>query len=131
MAPPSDPIAVELLRAIVNDDRAGAVGALARMKDVDVADEDGRTPLMWATFYARKEVIDELLLRGADPRRCDRRGCSITDYERASDNLELVAAMRQAEVEMGLSGLRTLRISSMTREEIYGKAEKRDKKSGL
>ena len=42
--------------------------------DINVVDEDGETPLMWASNYHRAECVAEMLRLGADARRVDNDG---------------------------------------------------------
>ncbi|MDR2175441.1 MAG: ankyrin repeat domain-containing protein [Synergistaceae bacterium] len=53
---------------------------IERVKNVDVPDEGGTTPLMVAASYDRAEAAGLLLGAGADPSRADRTGRSAYDY---------------------------------------------------
>lgn len=62
---------------------------------VDVADEDGRTPLMYAALEGIVEAVEVLLAGGADSRLVDRRGYSAYDL---TDRPDIRAILAEASV---------------------------------
>ena len=82
-----DPIADEIRRGIEFGTDA-QVKALVSSTVVDVPDGEGRTPLMWASFFARTELVNWLIEQGADVNRQDRNGYSALHFvaqERIAD----------------------------------------------
>jgi len=71
--------------------------------DVNAKDKDGRTPLMYAVMYNRKEFISILLENGADVNAFDRTGWTVLkyaeDYGRKDIEEQLLAA--GADIEYG------------------------------
>jgi hypothetical protein len=92
-----------LLMSAAWQGRAAMVQLLIRLgADVNAADNDGRTPLMFAADMHRWPgasghfvVVQRLLTAGADPKRRDRNGqdaCSLAD---AQGKQEIAALLRQ------------------------------------
>jgi hypothetical protein len=50
---------------------------------VDGAGRDGKTPLMFAALFDRREVAELVLARGGDPHRCEAGGRSALDLAKA------------------------------------------------
>jgi hypothetical protein len=72
-----DPLADEIRFAIRNNDNEKARLLIAKA-DVDLPDGEGCTPLIWASFYNRTELLQWLIERGADVNHQDRNGYSTT-----------------------------------------------------
>lgn len=68
-----DLIADEIQSCIRNGDDVSARALITRT-DIDVPDGDGRTPLIWASFYRRSNLLKWLVENGADVNHQDRNG---------------------------------------------------------
>lgn len=66
---------------------------------LNIKDNDGRTPLMYAAAQASLEIVDKLLLRGADPRLTDNEGRTAADATRST---EVDARLREWTVRLAL-----------------------------
>ena len=56
----------DLWTAVLKGNLKGAKGALSRGADIDDKDEVNQTPLMWAAHENHPNIVDFLLLSGAD-----------------------------------------------------------------
>ncbi len=56
----------ELIEAICDDYTYGVLKLLEKGANVNVKDENGYAPLMWAAFYGNTTIVQILIDRGAD-----------------------------------------------------------------
>jgi ankyrin repeat protein len=83
-----------LLRAVIEDDRAGALAAIARRDGLNQTDSEGLTPLMLTDDEA---VADALLAAGAIPDARDLEGMTaLMHSSRWGKNLSVTAALLNA-----------------------------------
>src|SRR6187549_1486525 len=57
--------AADLAGLIRDGERKDALAAIRGGADVNIAQPDGTTPLMWAVNHADREIVNELLKHGA------------------------------------------------------------------
>ena len=60
-------------------------------------DNGGRTPLHWAAFYGKAQVVDLLLQAKASPTAVDKYGRTPAQWAEQLGNHDLAARLRQAE----------------------------------
>jgi uncharacterized protein len=68
-----DPIA-DAIRSRIGDGDDDAARALIASTDIDVPDGDARTPLIWASFHHRSDLLNWLIAKGANVNHQDRNG---------------------------------------------------------
>jgi len=78
----------KLFNALRNTDMKAVKAALSAGVDVNVGDDDGLTPLMYAAIYAGPDCIGLLLRKGADPNARSKGG--VTALMLAADDTEKV-----------------------------------------
>eukprot|EP00435_Cladocopium_sp_Y103_P035426 s3103_g9.t1 len=64
----------ELQLAVRNNDVDGVKAAIEEGADVNVQDEDGWTPLMWAALHQSLDMVQLVIRHGANPNLVDERG---------------------------------------------------------
>ena len=87
-----DPIADEIRSAIRNGED-GAARNLINSTEIDVPDGENCTPLIWASFHNRPELLQWMIERRADVNHQDRNGYSALHYvaqERLSNICEIL-----------------------------------------
>jgi ankyrin repeat protein len=63
---------------------------------IDTRDASGRTALMLAVLHGHGDAVDALLARGADPNAADAQGNTPLQTAEATNQPEVVAALRRA-----------------------------------
>ena len=58
--------------------------------DLNQADVQGKTALIYATFFNKNEIVRELILAGANKKQKDKEGKTAWDYASFNKNTELV-----------------------------------------
>src|SRR5262249_20076282 len=69
--------------------------------DVNAADNNGRTPLMYAARYNRPTAVQLLLKRGADIKARDNDGMTALDLAKKFENQEVIKLFNSASVQPG------------------------------
>src|SRR5262245_39990558 len=64
--------------------------------DVNAADNNGRTPLMYAALYRRQTAVQLLLKRGANVNARDKGGMTALDLAKQFDNQEIIKLLQRA-----------------------------------
>jgi len=64
--------------------------------DVNAADSEGRTPLMYAARYRRQTAVRLLLARGANAKARDKSGMIALDLAKQLNNLEIISLLGSA-----------------------------------
>lgn len=62
--------------------------------EIDQPDQNGSTPLIYATLFRHNEVASFLFLHGADPTKKDNTGTSALQYAQSLDNLDLLTLFK-------------------------------------
>lgn len=119
-----------LLLAIVRGDFAIFAGALDRGADVNARDGAGRTALHWAAFFKRTEMVNRLLVVGAED-SSDSQARGLDAYGCEDPDELLQAEMQQATLALELRAATVKRLSQETREALYRISQENDAKGGL
>jgi eukaryotic-like serine/threonine-protein kinase len=85
--------------ALVRPDRAVQLIGEALLKagcDVNAADSNGRTPLMYAVLYSRATAVRLLLQGGANIKSKDKEGVTALDFAKQSNNQEIIQLIYQS-----------------------------------
>jgi ankyrin repeat protein len=69
--------------------------------DVNAADKDGRTPLMYAALYHRYPAVHQLLISGANIRAKDKDGKTALEFAKQSGNKEIIRLLESPHVQPG------------------------------
>jgi ankyrin repeat protein len=69
--------------------------------DINAADSDGRTPLMYAVRYGRPTAVRLLLEGGANIKAQDKEGTTALDLAKQFDNQEIMRLLQSAGVQPG------------------------------
>ena len=69
---------------------------LAAGAQVDTADAQGYTPLMWAAIQEDVEIVQELLARGANVKAKDKKGFTVLDMAGGKKVREVLTHARGA-----------------------------------
>jgi len=64
--------------------------AIAKGANINMQDENGGTPLHWAVYYNRKEIVKFLLMQGANPFITDKNGITPIDLARINNRREIL-----------------------------------------
>jgi ankyrin repeat protein len=94
--------AVDLAGLIRDGERKDALAAIRGGADVNAAQPDGTTPLMWAVNHADREMVDELLKRGAKASGRTVLGATALTEAVQTNDAELVTLMLQAGADPNL-----------------------------
>ncbi len=66
------------LRSLVNEEKKLKLRQIIRKHGIDSFDEDGRTALIWASFFGKENLVKWLIKKGANLNSQDRSGyCSL------------------------------------------------------
>lgn len=82
----------------LNDAKA-VIKLIRRGCPVNVADDDGYTPLHWAAEYGHRALVQTLLQKGADPNARTRSGWNAMDLSKAEGHREVEEFLRNYSVE--------------------------------
>ncbi len=85
----ADPIA----KAVRLDDLAETRLLIADGADVNLAEPDGTTPLLWAVYNSSPDLVELLLEAGADPNTANNLGLSPLVQAARNGNAELISAL--------------------------------------
>ncbi|HEY0963022.1 MAG TPA: ankyrin repeat domain-containing protein [Pseudomonadales bacterium] len=85
-----------LADAIQNGDTRGAQALLQAGADVNEAQPDGSSPLLWAVYQVDEQLVGELLRREADPDRANAFGATPLSEAARLANLDLVERLLDA-----------------------------------
>jgi ankyrin repeat protein len=69
--------------------------------DINAADSNGRTPLMYAARYNRHTAVGLLLEAGVNLKAQDKDGMTALDLARKFDNQEVIKLLQSASVQPG------------------------------
>jgi len=79
----------DLWTAVLKGNLKGAKEALSRGADINDKDEVNQTPLMWAAHENHPNIVDFLLLNGADVHAKDDSGSDALAIAQSKDNKEI------------------------------------------
>jgi len=68
---------------------------LSDFMDIDTTDSQGSTPLMCAAFYDRDEMVEHLILKGADFKPVDNEGIGLLDYAISGRSLKSIETLKK------------------------------------
>ncbi len=74
---------------------------LADTEDLNTADDEGRTVLMWACESVNVAAVRELIRSGADTRAKDKQGRTVLIYAAARQSPEIVDALLHSQADLG------------------------------
>src|SRR5689334_15886040 len=94
--------AVDLAALIRDGERKEAIAAIRGGADVNTAQPDGTTPLMWAVSRADIEVARELLQHGAKPGGRNALGATVLGEAIATNDKDLVDQLLKAGADPNL-----------------------------
>jgi len=69
--------------------------AIAQGANINFKDENGGTPLHWAVYYNRKEIVRFLLMQGADPFITDNNGITPIDLAKINNRREIIEIFKK------------------------------------
>ncbi|MEO8314550.1 MAG: ankyrin repeat domain-containing protein [Pseudomonadota bacterium] len=94
--------AADLAALIRDGDSKGALAAIRNGADVNAAQPDGTTPLMWAVVRSDLEAARELLSRGAKPGGRNALGATVLSEAIGANNKELIDLLLKAGADPNL-----------------------------
>jgi ankyrin repeat protein len=89
--------------AVEDQDRAAVRALLAERADVNAAQADGMTALLWAAYHDDVELVDQLLGAGANPRAANRYGVQPLSLACSNGNAAIVERLITAGADPNLS----------------------------
>lgn len=91
--------------AIKSGQRAAAVEMIAKKSaDVNAAEADGSTPLLWAASLSDADLAARLLQAGANPRASNQLGSTPLTEAALNSNLDLILALLNAGADPNVAG---------------------------
>jgi ankyrin repeat protein len=93
-----------LAEAIKAGRRAAALELLAQRADVNAAEADGSTPLLWAAHLDDVDLVAQLLRAGANPNVKNRLGASPLSEAAFNANTQIVKLLLEAGADPNLAG---------------------------
>jgi ankyrin repeat protein len=75
-----DPVTDDIRRCIRNADDDGAKALISANEEIDIPDGEACTPLIWAAFHNRSELLNWTIERGANIDHQDRNGYCALHY---------------------------------------------------
>jgi ankyrin repeat protein len=94
--------AVDLAALVRDGDRKDVLAAIRGGADVNAAQPDGTTPLMWAVARQEVEVAKELLQRGAKPGGRNVLGATVLSEAIATNDKDLIELLLKAGADPNL-----------------------------
>jgi ankyrin repeat protein len=93
-----------LASAIKSGQRAAAIDLIAKKADVNAAEADGSTPLLWAADLNDADLVSRLLKAGANPNARNRLGSTPLAEAAFNANTEMVKALLEAGADPNAAG---------------------------
>ena len=89
--------------ALANEDRDAALELIRERADVNAAQSDGTTALMWAAYHGDVELVETLLRRGAEPNLVNDYGASALSEASKKGDADVIALLLEAEADPNIA----------------------------